>query len=69
MWFKNYIFFKFKVVPFNLGQKLFEATREICDVAFQEYPKDLGLGHTDIFRHENIASTIRNFVRASIEKL
>jgi len=56
-------------VPFNLGQKLFEATREICDVAFQEYPKDLGLGHTDIFRHENIASTIRNFVRASIEKL
>ena len=58
-----------QVVPFNLGQKLFDETKATCDVAFREFPADLGLGHNNIYLDDDIETIIKDFVRASIEKL
>ena len=56
------------MVPFDLGQKLFNETAATCDVTFQEYSADLGLGHTDIYLDDGLETTIRDFVRSSVEK-
>jgi hypothetical protein len=39
-----------------------------CDVSFKAYPVEFGLGHIGIYLDRNLAATILDFVRTSIEK-
>ena len=57
-----------KVVPFELGQKLFDSNKNVCGVTLVDFEANLGLGHNDIYQHKNIANIINNFVQEATSK-
>ena len=57
-----------KVVPFELGKKLFDLNKNICDIKFVDFEANLGLGHNDIYQDKNIADIVNNFVQEATSK-
>lgn len=53
-----------EVVPYSLGQKLYESAMEAGkkNIAFLTFPKNLKLGHNDIYRADNIETELKNFI-------
>ena len=49
-------------MPWELGNKLYEDNKLSCDVTLKTFDADLDLGHSRIYRAEDLPATIENFL-------
>ncbi len=51
-----------RVIPHELAQKLYDASKDRCDVSFRSFEGSLGLGHNNLHRHVDFAQIVKNVI-------